>query len=313
MPKRPDTAARARRLLALLPLLRQGESVSITDLAAAIGSEPAEVAADLSTLTMCGVPPFTPYDMIDLDIDGDMVIVYGDAPGIDRPLRLTPAEAQALASALDAAGYDPEAPLLHKLRAAASTSVSPDELARTVRASAGPGGIAETYSALAAAAEGHQKARITYFTGATGSVSTRTVHPWALVNRYGVWYLVAFCETVAEERVFRLDRVLEAIVLEERFTPPSRIPMEVTPDAEGLPIATLRLAPGTEVPDTHAWPGATFDHLEDGSTIISVPYQSESWIVRRVMSFLGDAEVLAPPELRDAVRQAASDAIRSLG
>lgn len=312
MPRRPDTATRAGRLLALLPMLKKGETIALSELAAAVGCEPSEVAADLSTLTMCGVPPFTPYDMIDLVIDGDTVTVYAEAPGIDRPLRLTLAEARALGAALDAAGYEADARLRDKLRGAAASAVSLDELEHTVRASAGPGGLADTYSILAAAAEAHEKVHIHYFTGSTGNVSERTVQPWALVNRLGVWYLVALCEAVHEERVFRLDRIFNARPLGETFQPPSLVPFGVTPAPDGLPVATVRFAAGTTLPDAQSWPGATFTDEPDGSTLVTVPYQTESWIARRVMAYLGGAEVMGPASLRAAVRQAALDALESI-
>jgi proteasome accessory factor C len=312
MPKRLDSATRARRLLALLPMLKRGETIRLAELASAVGCEQAEVAADLATLSMCGVPPFTPYDMIDLAIDGDTVTVYADAPGMDRPLRLTLGEARALGAALDAAGHEPDSPLREKLRLLASKDPSLADLEHTVRASAGPGGLAQTYSLLAAAADRHEKVHIDYYTGSTGRVSERTVQPWALVNRLGVWYLVAFCEAVAEERVFRLDRIFHVEPLGETFEPPDLVPMDVTPGADGLPTATVRFAPGVPAPDADTWPGSTATTCDDGSTLVTVPYQTSAWIVRRVMAYLGGAEVMDPPDLRAAVRQAAEDGLHTI-
>ncbi|MHB1136889.1 MAG: helix-turn-helix transcriptional regulator [Coriobacteriia bacterium] len=312
MPRRPDTATRAGRLLALIPMLKTGETIALSELAAAAGCEPAQVAADLATLTMCGVPPFTPYDMIDLVIEGDTVTVYAEAPGIDRPLRLTLAEARALGAALDAAGYESSSPLRERLRGSASSAISLDELEHTVRVSAGPGGLAETYSVLAEAAEAHEKVRIHYFTGSTGNVSERTVQPWALVNRLGVWYLVALCEAVHEERVFRLDRIFDAHPLGEPFEPPSLVPFDVTPNTEALPVAAVRFAAGVTPPDQQAWPGATLTPEANGTTIVTVPYQTESWIARRVMAYLGDAEVIQPPALRATVQRMARESLESI-
>jgi proteasome accessory factor C len=292
-------------------MLKQGETMPLAELAAAVGCQPAEVASDLATLSMCGVPPFTPYDMIDLAIDGDTVTVYADAPGMDRPLRLTLGEARALGAALDAAGHEAGSPLREKLRKVASEETSLADLEHTVRASAGPGGLAETYSLLAAAADRHEKVHIDYYTGSTGRVSQRTVQPWALVNRLGTWYLVAFCEAVAEERVFRLDRIFHVQPLGQAFEPPELVTVDVTPGAEGLPRATVRFAPGIPAPDTDAWPGSTSEVCADGSTLVTVPYQTPAWIVRRVMAYLGGAEVVDPPDLRSAVRQAAGDALHT--
>ena len=306
MAKRPDTATRTTRLLALLPLLKQGESVPIAELAHAVGCTVEQTAADLATLTMCGVPPFTPYDMIDLAIDGDTVTVYSDAPGIDQPLRLTLAEARALGAALEAAGYEPDSQLRQKIHAVVTSDTSVDELEHTVRSGAAPGGLAETYAMLAEAADEHRKVHIHYFTGSSGNVSERTVHPWALVNRLGVWYLVALCESAGEERVFRLDRIFSATPTGECFQPPTLVPTDVTPDACDLPLATVRFAPGAPLPGADQWPGSSTEPQPDGSVIVSVPFQSATWLARRVTARLGQAEVLSPPDVRDAVRHLAT-------
>lgn len=309
MSKGSDTATRARRLLALLPHLRQGETTLLADLAAAVGCTPVEVAVDLATLTMCGVPPFTPFDMIELHIDGDSVTVDLDPPAIARPLRLTIAEARALGAALDAAGFAPGSALRRKLLEAAADTVSTDELERTVRAGTAPGGIADLYATVAAAAEEHEKVRVTYLTGSTGRISERVVHPWALVNRLGTWYLVAWCEDAREERVFRLDRIREARRTGDRFAPPTAVPYSVTPEPDRQPIAEIRFPPGAYLPDERSWPGVVLEMSQDGSTVARMPYQTVSWIARRVVARLGEAEALAPAEVRDAVRTLAGAAL----
>jgi proteasome accessory factor C len=288
-------------------MLRKGDRVLIADLARAVGCTPEEVTADLTTLTMCGVPPFSPFDMVDLDIEGDAVTVFMDPPGLDRPLRLTIAEARALGSALEVAGYAPDSPLREKLNSICSGSVSPDELEHTVRTGAAPGGLAETYATLAAAADEREKLRIIYYTGSTGRVAERVVHPWALVQRLGNWYLVAYCETAEHERVFRMDRIRAIEHVGESFPPPMDVPTGVTPDTSELQIAEIRFEGGAGLPDERAWPGVTLERQPDSSTLARVPYQTTSWIARRVVAYLGDAEVLGPEEVRDAVRDLARD------
>jgi proteasome accessory factor C len=292
-------------LLALLPHLRQGETVSLADLAAAVGCTASDVASDLATLTMCGVPPFTPLDLIDLEIVGDHVTVHMDPPGMGHPLRLTAPEARALGAALDAAGYPSESPLRAKVLEAAADDVPADELERTVRAGAAPGGMADMSSTLAVAADEHEKIEVTYLTGSTGRISQRVVHPWALVNRLSTWYLIGFCEGAGEERVFRLDRMSAVTPLNEPFDPPTHVPTSVTPDTGRLGIAEVVFARGAAIPDERAWPGSIITPSADGSTTVRVPYQSPSWIARRVVSRLGDAVVTAPAEVRDAVRELA--------
>ncbi len=92
MAAKTSTAMHTRRMLALLSYLKQGETLLLADLAAAVGASEAETAADLAALSFCGVPPFTPDEMIDLAIDGDTVTVYGAPPALDRPVRFSPRE-----------------------------------------------------------------------------------------------------------------------------------------------------------------------------------------------------------------------------
>lgn len=312
MARQLDAATRARRLLALLPHLRKGDRVPIAELAAAVGCADEEVAADLTTLTMCGIPPFTPFDMVDLEIDGDSVTVYMDPPGLDRPLRLTVAEARAIGAALEVAGFAADSPLRTRLATLCSNTVPLEELERTVRTGAAPGGAADTYTALAVAADEHEKLLIAYYTGSSGRLSERVVHPWALVPRLGVWYLVAFCEAAGQERVFRLDRIRAIGHTGEPFTPPHTVSALVTPDTSALPPSTVRFAPGASLPDDRQWPGVTFEPQPDGSTVARVPYQSVAWIARRIAAYLGAAEVLAPDEVRTAARDLAEEMLRQL-
>lgn len=306
MPKRIDSAERARRMLQLLPLLRRGGPLSLARLATAVGCSPAEVAADLATLTMCGVPPFTPFDMIDLDIQDDQVTVYLEPPGIDRPLRLTAPEARALVAALEAIGYAEDDPLLVKLLGAASPGADVETIERTVRASAAPSGVAGIYQTLAAAIEQHAVVQLDYLTGATGRRTSRLVHPWALVNRLGVWYLVAYCEHAGEERVFRLDRIRSAEPTGTRFEPPEHVTLEVAPRTDALPVAEVRIRAEARPPDERTWPDAAVSQDADGSFLVRIPYQSPAWVARRVVARLGDAVVVAPPSVRQAVRELAA-------
>jgi proteasome accessory factor C len=307
MAKRPDTHARARRLLALLPHLHKGDRIPLASLARAVGCSTEEVAADLMTLVMCGVPPFTPFDMVDLTIEGDSVTVHMDLPALDKPLRLTVGEARALGAALEIAGYDAGSPLRAKLHEITTASSSADELERTVRAGAAPGGAAEIYSSLAAAIDERTTVCIVYYTGSSGRVSERVVQPWALVQRLGAWYLVAMCLTAGQERVFRLDRIRGAERTGETFDPPAAPPLSVTPDTAGLRVAEIRFGAGVSLPDETAWPGVALETQADGTTIARMPYQTTSWIARRIVAYLGDAEAIGPEEVRSAVREMAAD------
>lgn len=75
--------------------------------------------------------------------------------------------------------------------------------------------------------------RIDYL-GADGAVTSRDVEPSiCLGGRGGRWYLVAWCRLRDDVRVFRLDRIMSAAVIDERH-----------PGSDRDPLATLAVADG---------------------------------------------------------------------
>ena len=305
-PKQQSAADRARRLLGLLSHLTPGASIPLGELAAALGATEAEVTRDLGTLSMCGVPPYDPYDLIDVFLEDDgRVHVYSELPALARPVRLNAEEARALAAALRACGFAADDALLAKIEAAAVPSAAPEDVERLVRARAA-GGSADVYGTLARAIEDATKVEAVYLSAGAPEASCRTLRPYGLGWREGAWYLYAFCESAAEERTFRVDRFLAVTPTAERFEPPRERP-SAAPDfsADELPVATLRFAPGVRVSERE-WPGATFEPAEDGATLARVPYSSLRWLAREVASLLGAVVVLHPSEARAAVREVAA-------
>lgn len=297
-----NAATRARRLLALLPQLHAGGTLSIGALARTLGATPAEVAADLTTLSLCGLPPFSPLELVDVYVEGDTAEIFGDPPALARPVRLTAEEATALAAALEACGHGPGDPLTAKLLTAAVDDIGTG-LATAVRAAVGAD-TGEVHAAVSAAVARHEVLRIRYQGGGAETASEREIEPWALAVERGVWYVSAHCRSACAERTFRLDRVLSAEPTGERFTPPADA-APPRPDfartAAHLPRATVRFAPGSRDVTEREWPGATFRTDADGSVLAEIPYASAEWVARRVVARLGKAVALEPPEVRSAV------------
>jgi proteasome accessory factor C len=304
-----STAAdRARRLLALLPQLHAGETLSVEALARTLGATPVEVAADLSTLSMCGLPPFSPLELVDVYVEGDAAEVFGDPPALTRPVRLTAEESTALAAALDACGRGPDDPLSAKLLAAAVADTGTG-LASAVRAAVAGGDSGEVHAAVAAAVTRHEVLRIRYQGSGTAEPSEREIEPWMLGNERGIWYVSAHCRRADAERTFRLDRMVSAEPTGEFFAPPATLtPPQPTfaRAAADLPRARVRFVPGSRDVTEREWPGATFREEAGGAVTAEIPYSSAEWVARRVVARLGDAEVVSPPEVRRAVIHLAS-------
>jgi proteasome accessory factor C len=299
-----DSAAlRARRLLALVPFLREKRAIPIAELADAVGSSEAQVAADLTVLSMCGGDERDPTQLVGVMVEDGVAEVFADLPALERPVRLTQDEARALVTALQAIGATADSALATKLTAFAARSATPEDLASTVRAAFAPSGLASRLAALSVHADQHVAARIGYVSASSGVESSRVVHPFALYRWRDVWYLVAFCEATGEERTFRVDRITTVATTGTPFQPPAGLVVSASPlpELDSLPRATVRFA--SDAPDLNErdWPGATFSRGDDGSVTAQIPYAGTTWIARAIVARLGEAEALAPEAVRSAV------------
>ncbi len=303
----PDTSAagRARRLLALLPFLNKQGVVPLSDLAAAVGTDEATVADDLTVLSLCGGDERDPGQLIGVFVEGDTAEVFADLPALGRPVRLTSAEARALTVALESIGLDPRSGLLARLAAHAERDPDPEGLARSVRAAFAKDGQASVIAALDVAASGGLVAQIGYASASSGEETVRRVHPLALHLRRDAWYLVAFCETAGEQRTFRVDRITGVTMTRESFERPAGFEAAPLPDFDSLPRATVAFSEDGPDLNDREWPGATFVREPDGGVTASVPYAGASWLARMVASRLGTARVLEPEHLRRAVAREA--------
>lgn len=140
----------------------------------------------------------------------------------------------------------------------------------------------------------------------------RDVDPYGLIFHAGLWYTVGYCHLRQDLRVFRLDRVLKAELLEEPFTRP--------PDFDSLNHLRRSMAsmPGTwkvEVLLEMPWEEAerqvppTMAMLEAvrGGVVLSCYTQELSWMAHFLVGLRCLLVVREPPELNEALRTLAAE------
>ncbi|KQR98582.1 protein pafC [Williamsia sp. Leaf354] len=319
--------SRLSRLLAMVPYFLAHPGTSADEAAADLGVTPKEVMADLNQLWMCGLPGYTPGDLIDLDFSEESIQVTFSA-GIDRPLRLTPTEASVLLVALraliDMRGVlDPEAArrAIAKVERAVGSARDPGD--PDVRTGAGePSDAAETtdvsapMAAVRDAVRGSRAVWIRYYSASRDAVSERIVDPVRIVAVDGNSYLEGWCRQSAGIRLFRLDRVDEARVLDE----PATVPDEPDPEATlalfnadpQLPTALITIDPSVVwVMDYYL-----IEPLDDvaetapGTHIrAQMTYGSEDWLTRFVLGFGGRIRLMNAPGAAGEVTRRAADAL----
>jgi proteasome accessory factor C len=275
--------AKLHRLLALVPWVAAHDGPEVAEVCARFGCTEDELADDLQLLFLCGLHPYTPDTLIDVDIaDGRVWIRYADY--FSRPLRLTPAEGVALLAAGQAVmagpGADEHGPLARGLRKlAAALGVAEAE---AVEVSLAPA-AAEVMAALTEAAERRHQVRIDYYSFGRDRWSERVVDPYAVFSAGGQWYLSAWCHSVDDERLFRVDRVRRADVLDTTFAPPDRTPdfavYRPRPDDARV---TLELEPPARwVLDQY--PAESTEELGGGRVRVCLAVSERAWLERLLL------------------------------
>src|SRR5436305_11049228 len=225
---------RLRRLLALVPWVVAADGPSIDDVCTRFGLTESELIAELDLVWCCGVHPFTPDSLMEVEFEGGRVwIRYAD--WFDRPLRLTPEEGLALVAAgaalLAVPGADPAGPLARGLRkVAAVLGIDADGAIDVELGSVS----ASLLASLQEAVHDHRQVEIDYYVYGRDERTRRVVDPYAVFAAEGEWYLNAWCHLAQADRRFRIDRIRSIEVLDRGFDPPVAPPAtEVFAPREG--------------------------------------------------------------------------------
>lgn len=156
---------------------------------------------------------------------------------------------------------------------------------------------------LRRAARQRQRVRIAYRSRGRREPSERDVDPYALVHRWGWWYVVGHCHLRDATRTFRVDRIRELTLLDERFDPPSGFDVqEYLADEDWLqPSVQVRMRFSPQAAAEALDDRAMWDEIEeqpDGSVIVTFGASSLDWAARVVLWRGPQVEVLGPAELR---------------
>jgi predicted DNA-binding transcriptional regulator YafY len=136
-------------------------------------------------------------------------------------------------------------------------------------------------------------------------VSTRTVEPYTIERRLPHWYVHAWDVDRDAPRSYRLDRTRKVKALRRGFTP-----RDGFDPAELQQTMTARIWYSPEVARWEVEKGAV--PLVDGAAVSERAVGSSEWLIGEVLSFRGEAAILAPVELRARVAARARELEREL-
>jgi proteasome accessory factor C len=312
------------RLLTLVPFLHARGEIRLDDAATALGVPADQLVRDLKVLLMCGLPGGYPDDLIDVDLDAlegpeaDGVIRVSNADYLARPLRLSPTEATAIIVALRAlrsGAGDETREVVDRALAKLEAAAAEGSAAALIDPGEDPGtaDLARLEGRLREAVRRGRQVRMTYYVPSRDEESERIVDPRGVVSAHGFAYLDAWCHSAEAPRLFRLDRIHEAEVLDVPVETPPEPPRDL---ADGLfarssdtTLVTVRLAPAAGWVVEY-YPVEEVRPQADGSLEVDLLVADHAWLRRLLLRLAPNARVLTPAAAADELTDAARAALR---
>ena len=301
MAKQPSSPiAKTARLLDLVPYITTHQGISVKDLAKEFSISTEELLDDLNTLWMCGLPGYTPLELIDLSFESGYVSIR-NAEILQKVRLLTKEELVVVAIGLDFLRESISKDRVDLIAAIASLQIRIKSLIGDI-AQALPTVDSAHRAVILRAIKERKDLEIEYHSLIRDEVSTRAVTPLELGEDKGIEVLLAYCSKALGFRTFRLDNVKQARLLdssqmisdaksesEELFRAKCKVNSRLRTTFERFRLETAL---------------ATAPSVDSGKAVsVEVTSFSRDWLVRNFMSTLANTEITEPAELAKAVGQ----------
>ena len=281
---------RTARLLDLVPYINSHQGISLKELAQVFKVTQAQMTDDLTTLWMCGLPGYTPLELMDLDFESGFVTIH-NAETLSKPRSISFDEGVALVLGLD---------LLRSTISAdrADLLTKIDELSRRLSdlinlpsaLSAASDVNKDVSAAILEAIRSRSGLEIVYHSLYRDETSTRIILPIEIVESEGQRYLSSFCHTSSDFRQFRIDRIQSA----KMQTVAQEIP-KISNQAAGHTSTIKVLTPTRDIAE----------RFKQNELSVNSEFNFESfslqWIERSIMASGGSVSLLAPAEIRKSI------------
>ncbi len=294
------TAHRLSRLLAMLPWVMAHPGCSVEEVCNRFGYRREELLDDLNLVVVCGLPGYGPGDLMWAELVGDEIVV-DTAEYFAHSPRLTPTESLTLlAAGMAVISGGHASGVLQKAVDKLAAAIAPGwEDSLSVELVTEPSSV----EILRNAAASRNVVGIDYYSLSRNATNHRQVEPWAVFSTLGNWYLMGHCRTAGDRRVFRVDRIRDLNVTDERFVAPDNLP---EPDVQYTPAdddvrATILLK------DEARWVAQYYpvEIVEESPAGLTVVFSSSDpgLAARLLLRLGGGAELLAGEEVASSLAE----------
>jgi len=208
-----NAAQRALRTMDLVPYILEHPGVSTEDLAAKFSVTQKQIEKDLQLIFLCGLPGYTPYELIDLTFEDGVVSII-EPQVLTKPRNFSSSELVVIKLGLEILRelnvnepnkLDKINTLLQKFHS--ETGQESVLLAKEINSS-------PYYSVISTAISQRKQLSIEYQSVSKDQLSTRLIAPYNISMLNGNLYLSAYDMDRQSDRVFKLDLISKCEIRE---------------------------------------------------------------------------------------------------
>ena len=291
-----SSISKTARALDLIPFILEHQGITIQELAEKFSVSENQIYDDLNLLFCCGLPGYTPLELIDMQFEDGFVTV-SEPQALDQPRKFSQSEIISILVALDILEGIPSQ-LSHEeipnLKAKISSQLRDGNRPIALSASTPP-----VLREIELALRSGQVLEIEYVSAKSDEVTIRQISPIDLVSAGSFFYLTAWCSLAQAERTFRTDRVKSVKVLDsDDFKMVDGISTREENSGQYKLLVSSKALRFME-DNSHLILSST--RVQDGSEIEIASVQ-EDWLLRTLRTYLGEITVLAPKSTEAALK-----------
>jgi proteasome accessory factor C len=276
------------------------QGISIKQLATEFNVSKEEIIKDLNLLFVCGLPGYTPLELIDISFEDELVYLR-DPQNLSEPRTLTISEmivTRIALSALHELVSDPEKraeiQVLQRKFSALFESALPENAIHVEIDK-----VQRTQKIVQHAIESGRNLSIEYLNLTKDEVSTREITPIELIKSDQGMTLNAFCHRVGAVRSFKIAQIISAV---ERDG--SQMLFNATEEEESGVEVQLR----TSDSDSSLINRLMKDVKSLGDNVYVIKIFQDEWLIRTVFSQPG-LVISSPVKMREFLRKEAKGAL----
>jgi proteasome accessory factor C len=298
-----NAASRALRTMDLIPYILENPGVPIAKLAKQFSVSEKQIESDLQLVFMCGLPGYTPYELIDLIFEDGVVSII-DPQVLDKPRRFTKSELVVITLGLQ---------LLSEMSASDSSRLSKiQQLSNKIIKLGGSKSVVFAPSrskspfveVISKAIANKKSLTMQYQSLVKDEISQRSIFPHNLYFMNGNLYLSALDITAKSDRVFKVELIkacesgnesIGEIINEESLT--SEVILDVQKTHKNFIERNSSII--------------TAIHDQTNSFRVHLKLSNLEWLKRSILSNSPGIKVISPSLLAQEVSQLATALLAS--